>query len=160
MSLPCSSDVSGLREQLPQQAGNSAATGEGQLAALKAAALAATPGARKFEPHPYGYGYSVLWVPETRAEILVTGGTNDGDNPITWMGEELTDGDRQFLEATDPALVLDLIARLEAAEAALADLTYDDGPMRDTFCPDAARYDRGECGWPECGCPDIAEAKP
>lgn len=22
-----------------------------------------------------------------------------------------------------------------------------------TKCPDAARYDRGECGWPKCGCP-------
>ena len=23
-----------------------------------------------------------------------------------------------------------------------------------SWCPDAPRYDRGECGWPECGCPD------
>jgi DnaJ-class molecular chaperone len=30
MSLPCSSDVSGLQEQPRQQRGNSAATGEGQ----------------------------------------------------------------------------------------------------------------------------------
>lgn len=26
--------------------------------------------------------------------------------------------------------------------------------MRKTWCPDAARYDRGECGWPKCQCPD------
>ena len=25
---------------------------------------------------------------------------------------------------------------------------------RATWCPDAARYDRGECGWPQCQCPD------
>jgi hypothetical protein len=87
------------------------------LEALKAAALAATPGERKFEPHPYGYGYSVLWVPETRAEILVTGGTNDGDNPITWMGEELTDGDRDFIEAANPAAILALIEMYEEAKA-------------------------------------------
>ena len=27
-------------------------------------------------------------------------------------------------------------------------------PERTTWCPDAARYDRGECGWPQCQCPD------
>ena len=28
-------------------------------------------------------------------------------------------------------------------------------PMeRKTWCPDARRYDRGDCGWPSCGCPD------
>lgn len=25
--------------------------------------------------------------------------------------------------------------------------------IEQTWCPDAARYDRGECGWPRCGCP-------
>jgi hypothetical protein len=30
----------------------------------------------------------------------------------------------------------------------------DPQTTRQTWCPDAARYDRGECGWPRCGCPD------
>lgn len=25
---------------------------------------------------------------------------------------------------------------------------------RKTWCPDHRRYDRGECGWPACGCAD------
>jgi hypothetical protein len=36
------------------------------------------------------------------------------------------------------------------------DRFWDDSgkPVRQTWCPDAARYDRGKCGWPQCGCPD------
>lgn len=29
------------------------------------------------------------------------------------------------------------------------------GKARETWCPDPARYDRGECAWPRCKCPDI-----
>lgn len=50
------------------------------------------------------YGYSALWNPETRHEVLVTGGINDGDDPITWMGEELTDGDKSLI-ASAPELL-------------------------------------------------------
>lgn len=89
------------------------------LSRLERLAREAAPGQRKFEPHPYGYGYSVLWVPETRAEILVTGGRNDGDDPITWMGEELSDADREFIEAANPAAVLALFTMWQAAEAKL-----------------------------------------
>jgi hypothetical protein len=28
------------------------------------------------------------------------------------------------------------------------------GDGRTTWCPDHRRYDRGECGWPRCRCPD------
>lgn len=59
------------------------------------------------------YGYSVLWNPETRDEILATGGINDGDSPITWMGEELTDANRRLIEAApDMFAALDRLARL------------------------------------------------
>jgi len=30
---------------------------------------------------------------------------------------------------------------------------------RQTPCGDAARYDRGECGWPECGCIEAEAAE-
>lgn len=59
-----------------------------------------------------GYGYSTLWSAATRREVLVTGGRNDGDSPITWMGEEMTAEDRAFIEAA-PALVRDLLAECE-----------------------------------------------
>lgn len=57
------------------------------------------------------YGYSVLWNPESRDEILVTGGINDGDSPITWMGEELRDANRSLIEAAP-----DLYESLKAVE--------------------------------------------
>lgn len=55
------------------------------------------------------WGYSALWNPETRQEVLVPGGRNDGDTPETWMGEELTDADKTLIAAA-PALYDALIA--------------------------------------------------
>jgi hypothetical protein len=66
-----------------------------------------TPGPWKFETSGW-YGYSTLWNPDTRQEVLVTSGRNDGDSPITWMGEELSDADRALIEAAP-----DLLAALE-----------------------------------------------
>lgn len=59
------------------------------------------------------YGYSALVGPNN-AEVLVPGGINDGDTPITWMGEELSDEDRSLIEAA-PDL-------LEACEMAVREL--------------------------------------
>lgn len=57
----------------------------------------ATPG--PWEWVSFNDGYSALWNPETREEVLVTGGLNDGDEPITWMGEELTDENKARIAA-------------------------------------------------------------
>ena len=46
------------------------------------------------------YGFSTLWNPETRVEILHPGGINDGDTPIVWMGEMLSDEDRLLMQAS------------------------------------------------------------
>lgn len=62
-----------------------------------------TPGPWKFETSNW-YGYSTLWNPETRQEVLVTGGRNDGDDPITWMGEDLSNADRAVIEAAPDLL--------------------------------------------------------
>ncbi len=47
----------------------------------------------------YEYGYSVLWNPNTGEEILVADGVNDGDSPIVWMGEQLSEADRNLIKA-------------------------------------------------------------
>ncbi|MBL4766313.1 MAG: hypothetical protein JKY94_01070 [Rhodobacteraceae bacterium] len=57
-----------------------------------------TPGPWEFLPSDH-YGYAALWNPETREEILVTGGLNDGDEPITWMGEELSEANARLIAA-------------------------------------------------------------
>ena len=48
----------------------------------------------------YEYGFSSLWNPETKEEILHPGGVNDGDAPIVWMGEMLNDADRLLMQAS------------------------------------------------------------
>lgn len=70
-----------------------------------------------------GYGYSML-VGAGDIEILTTGGYNDGDSPITWMGEELTEADKLLIEAApnllaacEEALTFVLIATTEHANA-------------------------------------------
>ena len=60
--------------------------------------MAHTPGPWEFIPSSY-YGYSTLWNPQTRQEIITTSGQNDGDHPITWMGEELQPADGYLIEA-------------------------------------------------------------
>ena len=62
-----------------------------------------TPGPWRFVESP-AWGYSTLWNPETREEVLVTEGQNDGDSPETWMGEELTDANRALIEAAPDLL--------------------------------------------------------
>src|SRR5258708_3707050 len=60
------------------------------------------PGPWEVELHR-DYGDSTLWKPETRPGVLTVGGRNDGDDPVVWMGEELTDADRRMIEGA-PAL--------------------------------------------------------
>ena len=62
-----------------------------------------TPGPWTFVPSP-AWGYSALWNPETRDEVLVPGGQNDEERPETWMGEELKDADRSLIEAAPDLL--------------------------------------------------------
>ena len=50
------------------------------------------------------YGYTALWNPETREEVLTPDGFNDGDRPITWMGEELTVEDKALIAAAPDML--------------------------------------------------------
>lgn len=61
-------------------------------------APAFTPGPWEFVTSEW-YGFSAIWNPDTRQEVLVTGGRNDGDHPITWMGEELSEADRCLISA-------------------------------------------------------------
>ncbi len=55
-----------------------------------------TAGPWEWIESPEGYGYSAL-VGADNAEVLVPGGINDGDCPITWMGEEMTDDDKDLI---------------------------------------------------------------
>ncbi len=57
-----------------------------------------TPGPWEWEASGH-YGYSVLWNPEKREEVINTGGINDGDTPITWMGEEMTEQNKNLIAA-------------------------------------------------------------
>tara|TARA_R110000822_G_scaffold296527_1_gene418966 strand:+ start:360 stop:701 length:342 start_codon:yes stop_codon:yes gene_type:complete len=50
------------------------------------------------------YGYTALINPDTGVEVLTTGGINDGDDPITWMGEEMTDDDLALIAAAPDLL--------------------------------------------------------
>lgn len=59
--------------------------------------MAHTPGPWEFVEADYGY--STLWNPETRQEILTTSGRNEGDHPRVWMGEELTPDDKALILA-------------------------------------------------------------
>lgn len=65
----------------------------------------------KFIDSP-AWGYSTLWNPDTRQEILVPDGRNEADHPETWMGEELTDDDKALIEAAP--LLLDALRDMAA----------------------------------------------
>lgn len=67
-----------------------------------------TPGPWVWQPSDE-YGYSALWNPDTRTEVVTTSGRNDGDNPITWMGEEMSEADALLIAAAP-----DLLAALRA----------------------------------------------
>lgn len=94
------------------------------------------------------YGYSVLWNPETRDEILVTGGINDGDSPITWMGEELTDANRYLIESAP--MLYEALQNLEYSDTGDCGMCPRCGYLRpeghDPLCPtgNALRAARGE----------------
>ena len=106
-------------------------------------APAYTPGPWEFSLSGH-YGYSTLWNPATRKEVLTTGGFNDGDYPIVWMGEEASEADLALIcaapdllealkevvrpygfadlaithaQGSDVSAFLDLRARIEAAIA-------------------------------------------
>ena len=48
----------------------------------------------------YEYGFSVLWNPDTKEEIVDVSGVNEGDYPLVWMGEQLNDADRLLMQAS------------------------------------------------------------
>lgn len=73
-----------------------------------------TPGPWEWVDSP-AWGYSTLWNPETRQEVLVPGGRNEADSPEVWMGEEMTDADKALISAAP-----DLLAAAHRAMAALA----------------------------------------
>lgn len=77
-----------------------------------------TPAPWRFENHEW-YGKSVLCNPDTSARVLVPGGINDGDSPIVWMGEELSDANARLITAS-PELyeVLTLILPMAKGYAA------------------------------------------
>ncbi len=62
-----------------------------------------TPGPWEWSNSSY-YGFTSLWNPQTRQEVLVPGGRNDGDDPIVWMGEEMSDADRALIAAAPDLL--------------------------------------------------------
>jgi hypothetical protein len=102
-----------------------------------------TPGPWRFVESP-AWGYSALFNPETREEVLVTGGQNDGDSPETWMGEELTDANRALIEAAP-----DLLAALEELHALVVG-----------ECPSLLNEESGGCARLDMAvCAAIAKAK-
>ena len=74
----------------------------------------------KFTPGPWEwrksawFGYSALINPSLNCDVLLAGGENDGDSPITWLGEEMSQCDAHLIAAA-PDLY-------EALEKALAEL--------------------------------------
>lgn len=70
-----------------------------------------TPGPWEWVDSP-AWGYSSLWNPETRQEVLSPGGRNDADSPEVWMGEEMSTADRNLIRAAP-----DLLAVLKEAVA-------------------------------------------
>lgn len=73
-----------------------------------------TAGPWVFEPSRH-YGYTTLWNPDTLEEVIATGGFNDGDSPVTWMGEEMSEGDRLLISAA-PTLLEALIRLVSSIE--------------------------------------------
>lgn len=76
-----------------------------------------TPGPWSWELSDH-YGYSVLWNAEKREEVISTGGINDGDSPITWMGEEMTERNKNLI-ASAPDLYDALWAAVELSDRTL-----------------------------------------
>jgi hypothetical protein len=61
-----------------------------------------TPGPWEWVAHGE-YGYSAL-TNSVNSEVLATGGFNDGDYPVTWMGEEMSDADARLIAAAPELL--------------------------------------------------------
>ena len=84
-------------------------------------APAYTPGPWEFSLSGH-YGYSTLWNPATRKEVLTTGGFNDGDYPIVWMGEEASEADLALICAAPD--LLEALIRLNST----VDELWNEGP--------------------------------
>ena len=76
---------------------------------------AATKGPWKFKE--YEYGYSGLEGGDGEY-IFYPDGYNDGDRPITWLGEEMTEVNRVMIENA-PDDIRDLLAEVEWLRGAL-----------------------------------------
>ncbi len=72
-------------------------------------------------------GYSGLWNAQTRQEVFVSGGRNDGDYPITWIGEDMSDADKALISAA-PDLLEALKAYREALIMGPLDIAAKFGP--------------------------------
>ncbi|MDX5592533.1 hypothetical protein [Pseudovibrio sp. SPO723] len=65
-----------------------------------------TPGPWQWvEEIDYGYGYTTLEGPDGQ-EVLTTGGINDGDEPITYMGDDSKPADLALIAAAPEMLEL------------------------------------------------------
>jgi len=89
-------------------------------------APAYTPGPWEFSLSGH-YGYSTLWNPATRKEVLTTGGFNDGDYPLVWVGVEAYEAGLalicaapDLLEALRPFADMDFLIVGGGSEAVIA----------------------------------------
>lgn len=89
------------------------------------------------------YGYSVLWNPKTRSEVIATGGFNDGDSPITWMGEDMRDGDKTLIAAA-PDLYNALWEAVELLDRTLDGKRTDECQRVYDLCRAALKKAEGE----------------
>ena len=96
-------------------------------------APAYTPGPWEFSLSGH-YGYSTLWNPATRKEVLTTGGFNDGDYPIVWMGEEASEADLALICAA-PDLLAALIGMADAYVALLLIKAEDPSRFKEPGSP-------------------------
>lgn len=94
------------------------------IAEIEAAAKAATPGEREWVEDRFNGGWSGLYAGDE--PVIVPQCRNEGDTGAAWFADEadadecgLSDGDRQFMEATSPANVLALIAHIRELEDVL-----------------------------------------